>query len=570
MTRKDGMRPLLLILAALMVGVGCPGTPHPPAGDTEVDRPDGDTTSGGVTWHSVISGAPGALLSIWESPGGELWSVGASKDSDGPMVLRRPAGASGWQRLTTGVTQHLWWVMGHGDDGPVWVSGDEGVVLEYSRETSHFTRVDTPVDGATLFGVWGAHADDVWFVGGTFPSGPGVILRRRFGVFEVVDPPAGVGTTEAFFKVWGAAGNDLYIIGDQGSLLHFDGAALTRTELANRPRLVTIHGSSAADIVAVGGRSNAVLLERGADQLWVDRSPVALAMLNGVFVAPGGRAVAAGMLGAVVERRGGTWFDLPYPDAFRDWHAARIDRRDDAWVAGGNLLVATALDAGTLLRFGPPRADDGDGTWTTVDASVPADPKSDASELPDVPDVPDVPDPPDAPDLPDLSHDSETSDSAEVEDEDTSDDGPNPPPHTQTQQGDYLVLIAEAEAPEFTPIVADSEREIVQGPQGGIHTEIVLRVTVPGAIPTNGKIAGALQAKAFIADQLIGFIDVPSYPFTELPGLLDTYQSDVIPIFFASNDAATYSDLVTRLEAHINYLGKTGTQEVSVLLVDHL
>jgi len=542
------LRTAVVLLAALLLGA-CPGPDNPGSGGDASVSPDGDTSVSGTRWRAIVEDAPGALLSIWESPGGELWSVGTSKDASGPMVLRRTA-SNGWERLTTGLTTHLWWVHGFGDDGPVLTAGESGAVLEYDRMTGSFSYEASPTDG-TIYGLWGASADDVWFVGGNLPSGPGVILRRRFGVFETVPPPAGVGANEAFFKVWGRAPNDLIIIGDQGSVLRWNGTTLSR-EAISGARLVTIHGQD-DDVVVVGGRNNAQLFE-ASGAAWVDRSPPGLALLNGVFVAPDGRAAAAGMLGSVLERRNGAWLDLPYPDVFRDWHAVRIDSRGDVWVAGGNLLTAIALDGGTLLRFGPARADDGDGTWTVADATAANVPVADAA--------PDA-----APDAADGTTDAADGTTGDADDDGDSQIGPDAA-HGQTQQGDYLVVIGEAEPASFTPISDGSSREIVQGPQGGIHAEIVFRVTVPGAVVTNDSVKGAMQARAYVGDELVGFIDVPSYPVEAVAGVEDTYESSVIPIFFANNDAATYAGQAARLQAQFSYLGKTGTQEVSVLLVD--
>src|SRR5437773_521857 len=80
----------------------------------------------------------------------------------------------------------------------------------------------------------------------------GVILRRDASGWRVIASPTATG---AYFKVWGSSANDVFICGQGGTILHWDGAALTPqpTGLAANVTLFTVHGRAPNDVYAVGG-----------------------------------------------------------------------------------------------------------------------------------------------------------------------------------------------------------------------------------------------------------------------------------------------------------------------------
>ena len=106
---------------------------------------------------------------------------------------------------------------------------------------------------------------------------------------------------ETWFKVWGTGAEDVWLIGDRGSMAHFDGS-WTVERLENNPRLITLHGASASDRLVVGGAGRFVLLESDGGP-WTAADIDGLPALNGAFVAADGQAAVAGNQGAVAERR---------------------------------------------------------------------------------------------------------------------------------------------------------------------------------------------------------------------------------------------------------------------------
>jgi len=277
-------------------------------------------------------------------------------------------GTNAWERVDLRAVDptggHLWWVYGPGKES-VWAVGEMGRAFRYDRGKDRWTKVETGTD-ATLYGVWGASEDELWAVGGyVFPrTGKPVIVRLTpEGGSVVGELPEGVIESGTFFKVWGSAKDDVWVVGERGMLLHWDGSEWSRVDLGGMPRLVTIHGQGRGDVVIVGGTNQAIIYE-GKDGVFTDRSPGPYPLLSGVHVGEGGEAVAVGMLGQVMARSGrdAEWKVVSGVPVMKDWHAVWRDPRGDLWIVGGNLLSAARFDEGTALRFGPPRSDGPQGT----------------------------------------------------------------------------------------------------------------------------------------------------------------------------------------------------------------
>jgi hypothetical protein len=103
-------------------------------------------------------------------------------------------------------------------------------------------QVETGTD-ATLYGVWGASDDELWAVGGyVFPrtGEPTLVRLTPTGGEVVANLPTEALGQGTFFKVWGTAKDDVWVIGEMGRIVHYDGATWSRVDLGATPRLVTI------------------------------------------------------------------------------------------------------------------------------------------------------------------------------------------------------------------------------------------------------------------------------------------------------------------------------------------
>jgi hypothetical protein len=165
------------------------------------------------------------------------------------------------------------------------------------------------------------------------------------------------------YKVWGTAADDVWAVGQGGTLLHFDGSGWESVEAGTPSTLLAVHGP--APVVAVGGGASAVVVERGEGGAWAaatvtgvasgsgSQYPGPVSVLNGVHAPPSGEAIAVGLSGAVVRRGATGWTGVPgVPAAVRDLHAVWMDDDGNAVTVGGKL---STLTEGQLASYGKRR-----------------------------------------------------------------------------------------------------------------------------------------------------------------------------------------------------------------------
>lgn len=289
---------------------------------------------------------PAALLSIWGSSSDDVFLVGAD-DGTGPVVLHWD-GAT-WSRLQTGSTGDLWWVWSDGGD-TVFMSGEGGRMLTWSRSAGTFDEQVITNAAYKLFGIWGASATDVYSVGGDVNGNlDGVVLHFDGSTWtEVANAPLGsdgVSRRQAF-KVWGAASDDVWVVGTGALVMHWDGATWTPfpEPVYRTSPLTTISGRASDDIYAVGGFGNAIAVHWDGTS-WVDQSPPPQAVapfFNGVFASQAHGTVACGGNGSIWWHEDTGWeVDTRPLVTTRDFHACWIDEAGDVWAVGGDLTGLT-------------------------------------------------------------------------------------------------------------------------------------------------------------------------------------------------------------------------------------
>ena len=497
-----------LVLAATLFGCGS---------ESGTAEPDADTADPGASWHTALSGLDSALLSVWGGGHDDLWFVGADKrDGKGPMVIHGGPGRT-FRRLDLrpfdNVGGHLWWV--HGDASAVWTVGDGGRAFRFDRVSQTWSRIETDTN-ATLYGVWGAPGSgELWAVGGhVLPAvGPPVVVRLTPEGGELVaELPEEVSGQWTFFKVWGTGADDVWVVGEQGRVLHYDGRGWKAVPLTSAPRLVTVHGAG-DEVVLVGGSPQAVILERaGPTGLeFTDRSPSGETLLSGVYVGDDGQAMAAGMVGLVMRRKsaGATWSRMSGQTLTKDWHAVWRDGRGDWWLVGGNLLSASRFDEGAVLRFGPERQDLPTGGLIDLDPVRPDDgPESSEVEVVEEAEVEVVEEAEvevvEQADVEVVEPDSDASDSSEV-----------------VTPGLLELGSLAAGSGEFVPVVDGQKMPLVHGPQGGFHVEGILRFSAESTVD---PLESAVELSVWVEGQIRGRFKTGRYPVPRAgDGVYQTY-----------------------------------------------
>ncbi len=330
MPASGASRTGLLIVAACLLGACAASTDAAPA------------------WRVVIEHQPSGLLSVAGTSARDVWVCG-SDAGDGPAVLHWDGDR--WSRMATGSRGDLWWVHAFGP-GSALFGGAQGRLLSYANGT--FSPQTTP-GARTVYGVWGTSPADAWAVGGNPDDRTGFVWRNVGGAWSNVELPGGLASKVAFYKVFGFAADDVYLVGTGGTLLHFDGNDFTALNTnpawtTSEKPLFTAHGA-AGRVAAVGGFAGGMLLEYDAGTL-ADTSPRGLMGLSGVFLTGRTTGWAVGQKLTVLARSDAGWgrVDTGLVRS-EDLHAVWADPEGGVWAVGGDIQSLPMSD-GLLLHHG--------------------------------------------------------------------------------------------------------------------------------------------------------------------------------------------------------------------------
>jgi hypothetical protein len=299
-----------------------------------------DTAEDITPWSIPAEGLPGALLSLWRSDDGVLWTVGADP-GDGATVLSLDA--SGWTAHQTPGGGDLWWVLGIG--GEVWSVGAGGRVLHHDGAEWTETVLDPLV---TLFGIWGSGAADIWAVGGDVSQSADAAGMWHYdgAGWTAVELPADAAAQIAMYKLWGRSASEVYAVGTGGVILAYDGTSWQGLSSPTDRNLFTLSGTD-ADLFAVGGAfSGTILHSDGGD--FTDETPDLAPQLNGVSARSGCDPVAVGTSGSVYHRDGTWTADARDPATLLDLHAVLLDEDCEVWAVGG-AISSSPLSDGVLI-----------------------------------------------------------------------------------------------------------------------------------------------------------------------------------------------------------------------------
>jgi hypothetical protein len=190
----------------------------------------------------------GGVPTYFETPGG-------SDNSN--HVVKKPSDAGiEWEKKLGTATIHGIWGSSADD---IWLIADNSLYVPHEiGQTLHGTRagkdfVWTPVESraaVVLRGIWGSSANDVWLVGDS-----GTI--RHFGPNATEWAAIPSPTFETLHSVWGSGPNDVWAVGETGTILHWDGTSWRSSVAAfpvnkKKPHLYGVWGSGPNDVWIVG------------------------------------------------------------------------------------------------------------------------------------------------------------------------------------------------------------------------------------------------------------------------------------------------------------------------------
>lgn len=306
-------------LVACASSSGCETDEHPTQGPTEgIGEGTGETSTGltdgtsagdpaGWTVAEELSEDVGTMLSVWGPRNDALYAVGGQEPvQPGPSTgaMMRYDGQRWRQVELPAGTGKLNWVTGI--EAHRFVVGDGGTILhrQGDDDVAAWTRLDCDTT-LPLWGVWAAAPDDVWVVGGDGFNRPPVLCHFDGQAATQVELPELSVRAHALFKVWGSSATDVFAVGHSGVIIHFDGQTWAEQPSGTELDLISLWGTGPGEVLAVGGRSHAVLVRYDGERWQARELPDSLGR-NGVWMDPGGRSSVVGAMGAIDEVEPGT------------------------------------------------------------------------------------------------------------------------------------------------------------------------------------------------------------------------------------------------------------------------
>ncbi|MAQ16453.1 MAG: hypothetical protein CMN30_16880 [Sandaracinus sp.] len=233
---------------------------------------------------------------------------------------------------------------------------DAGVV--YSDVTGDWAPVDTGLATPLLNWVFGFGPDDLWVVGNA-----GTIVHHDGASWATVDS----GTTEDLWGIWGSGPTDLWAVGGSGfddaiaTLLHYDGAAWTSMELPELARpnvhaLFKVWGSGPDDVFIVGQRGT--LLRWNGSTLTEELVGTSEDLISVWGTGPDRVAVVGGRSNGIVVTWNGT-----------EWHRESVSPLpglNGVWMGDPDVIHAVGVDFVTATLDFETLA------WTEDDITLPS------------------------------------------------------------------------------------------------------------------------------------------------------------------------------------------------------
>jgi len=225
----------------------------------------------------------------------------------------------------------------------VWAVGQDGNILHYDGTAWSGFRYDgasvypqglgvwtNPARNLYLWGVWGAAANDLFVAGDD-----GTVLHWNGATWSRMN----TGTTVGLRRVWGTSGRDVYVSGEGGTLLHYDGTAWSRVAVPTDQDLTRVWGSSAGDVY-VGG-ANATLLHFDGFAWSAVALPIEpTATVNAVWGTSSDNVYVAGSAGLLLRWDGAAW---------RTESTGRLEQIQGLWGAGDTDVFAV-MSGGWVAR----------------------------------------------------------------------------------------------------------------------------------------------------------------------------------------------------------------------------
>jgi hypothetical protein len=312
----------------------------------------GSTTGGDPQWMPVVEVGEdvGAFFSVWGPSADLIYAVGGQQGAGGLSIgamMRREGGTWSAAELPDD-TAKLNWI--HGRDALRVVVGELGTILVRDGDDGEWELFGCGTV-LPLWGVWISAADDAWAVGGDGFMRDPVLCHYDGAAWTMVELPELTVDSKGLFKVFGVAPDDVWAVGDAGLLLHWDGSTWTQVEVDTASDLISLWGTGADELLAVGGRANGTLV-RYDGTAWTATALTGPG-LNGIWMDADGTARIGGTQGTIAVVPPGS--ATPEPEdagTLRTIHA--VWQADDGrtYAVGGSIDLPPPF-VGVILERAP-------------------------------------------------------------------------------------------------------------------------------------------------------------------------------------------------------------------------
>ncbi len=318
----------------------------------------------GTNW-AVQSSTGTGLRAIWGASASNIWVVGV----DGAIFNYD---GNNWVPQASGTNNTLLRV-GGSDAANVWAGGLNGTILKYDG-----VSWQTQASGTSAFisGIYAASPTDVWaaanfdailhFDGniwtqhtplnfavdnlkGTGPDNIWAVSSPRARILRYTEEtwqPRFFSASSTLNSTWGFDENTVWVVGDNRTIFHFDGARWNLELFNVSGNLYGVWGSSPNQVWAVG-ESGRIMEYNGSS--WMVHSEHTWPQLNAIWGADAENIWAVGDNGVIIKYDGNSW-NLQNMSIFQKYNSVWGSSPNDVWAVGGGNI---ARYNGTIWTVNP-------------------------------------------------------------------------------------------------------------------------------------------------------------------------------------------------------------------------
>lgn len=296
----------------------------------------------GAGWVAMTSGTTYSLNGVWGSSSDDVFAIG-----DHGTILHYDG--SSWSGMNSPTVNSLNGIWGS-SPADVYAVGEGTTLLHY--DGSLWTAIELGIN-ANWNTIWGSSASNIR--GGGDAGYMLCNLGSGWGFCGTAS------TSDDLYGMWGSSSTDVYWVGS-GGVIHYDGIKIAKT-YSSAVALNDVSGSSWNNIFAVGMNGRIIHYDGSA---WTVMGSGVTDQLNGVWSSSQDNAYAVGAFGTILHYDGSAWStDLTSPSLYGIWGSSS----EDVFAVGERgTILHTNGSAWSLMPS--PYTNTGKGIWGASSSDV--------------------------------------------------------------------------------------------------------------------------------------------------------------------------------------------------------